>query len=71
MLKVTKGEYNEHMNFQTPYLKMVFNIIGITDIEEITVDGERYGPEAIELAIQKSNTKVKSVVERHFYSYKD
>ncbi|MTH17682.1 NAD(P)H-dependent oxidoreductase [Flavobacterium sp. LC2016-01] len=61
-----KGEYNEHMNFQTPYLKMVFNIIGITDIQEITVDGEGYGPEAIELAIQKSNAKVTSLIERYF-----
>lgn len=60
------GEYNEHMNFQTPYLKMVFNIIGITDIQEITVDGEGYGPEAIELAIQKSNAKVASLIESYF-----
>ncbi|MRX70504.1 FMN-dependent NADH-azoreductase [Flavobacterium resistens] len=64
-----KGEYNEHMNFQTPYLKMVFNIIGITDIQEITVDGEVYGPEAIELAIEKSNAKVTSLIERYFYSH--
>ncbi|WP_426484971.1 FMN-dependent NADH-azoreductase [Flavobacterium sp. 2] len=64
-----KGEYNEHMNFQTPYLKMVFNIIGITDIQEITVDGEAYGPEAIELAIEKSNAKVTSLIERYFYSH--
>ena len=61
-----QGEYNEHMNFQTPYLKMVFNIIGITDIQEITVDGEGYGPEAIEIAIQKSNAKVKDLIERQF-----
>ncbi len=64
-----KGEYNEHMNFQTPYLKMVFNIIGITEIQEITVDGEGYGPEAIELAIQRSNTKVADIFQSWRYTW--
>ncbi|WP_157813360.1 NAD(P)H-dependent oxidoreductase [Flavobacterium sp. 5] len=38
-----KGEYNEHMNFQSPYLKTVFNIMGITDIHEVAIEGEALG----------------------------
>ena len=32
-----KGEYFSHMNFQTDYLKTVFNIMGLTDIQEIAL----------------------------------
>jgi FMN-dependent NADH-azoreductase len=41
-----KGEYNENMNFQSPYLKTVFNIIGISNIHVFSTKGK---PEDAEL----------------------
>lgn len=38
-----KGESFEHMNFQSNYLKMVFNIMGIDDIKNIALNGDAYG----------------------------
>ncbi|MGO3707062.1 MAG: FMN-dependent NADH-azoreductase [Mesonia hippocampi] len=35
----SKGDFYEHMDFQTQYLKTVFNIIGIEDLKVITVNG--------------------------------
>ncbi|MNR35681.1 FMN-dependent NADH-azoreductase 1 [compost metagenome] len=60
-----KGGYNEHMNFQSDYLRTVFNIIGITDIQEVSVDGEAFGTEAFELAKNNSNARIKVLIKRH------
>ena len=35
-----KGEYNEHMNFQSPYLKTVFNVMGISNVHVFTTNGK-------------------------------
>lgn len=43
-----KGEYFSHMNFQTDYLKTVFNIMGLTDIQEISLNGSAFDPEVYE-----------------------
>ncbi len=40
-----KNEKNEHMNFQTTYLKFVFGIMGIKDISIISLDNEEFGGE--------------------------
>ncbi len=37
-----KGEYFAHMNFQADYLKTVFNIMGLTDIQEIALNGSAF-----------------------------
>ncbi|TKC63681.1 NAD(P)H dehydrogenase [Pedobacter hiemivivus] len=34
-----KGERNAHMNFQSSYLKMVFGIMGIHDVDELAING--------------------------------
>lgn len=60
-----KGGYNEHMNFQSDYLRTVFNIIGITDIQEVSVDGEAFGTEAFELAKNNSNARIKALIKRN------
>lgn len=62
------GQYNEHMNFQSPYLKTVFNIIGITDIKEVTVDGEAFDAESLELSIKNAHAKINELIEEHFIS---
>lgn len=38
-----KGESFEHMNFQSNYLKLVFNIMGIDDIRNIALNGDAFG----------------------------
>jgi len=37
-----RGGYNENINFQAPYLRRVFNVIGITDVHEVALDGEMF-----------------------------
>jgi FMN-dependent NADH-azoreductase len=43
-----KDEYYAHMNFQTTYLKTVFKIMGLTDIQEIALNGSAFDPEVYE-----------------------
>jgi len=40
-----EGEKNAHMNFQTSYLKFIFNTMGVHDIDVISLDNEEYGGE--------------------------
>ncbi|MEX6687949.1 NAD(P)H-dependent oxidoreductase [Danxiaibacter flavus] len=47
-----KGEYFTHMNFQADYLKTVFNIMGLTDIQEVALNGSAFDKE-----IYKQSTK--------------
>lgn len=39
------GEFYEHMDFQTNYLKTVFRIMGIEDIEHVALNGAGLGEE--------------------------
>ncbi|HMI02366.1 MAG TPA: NAD(P)H-dependent oxidoreductase, partial [Pedobacter sp.] len=34
-----KGEYNEHMDFQTNYLKTVFGVMGISNVHVVAING--------------------------------
>ena len=43
-----KNEKNEHMNYQTTYLKFVFGIMGIDDISIFSLDNEEFGGEIFE-----------------------
>lgn len=43
-----ENEKNEHMNFQSTYLKFIFGIMGITDITTISLDNEEFGGELFE-----------------------
>ena len=43
-----ENEKNEHMNFQTTYLKFVFGIMGIKDVSIISLDNEEFGGEIFE-----------------------
>ena len=45
-----RGEFFEHMDFQSKYLKTVFTIMGLDDIEEITINGVEFGEESLEAA---------------------
>jgi FMN-dependent NADH-azoreductase len=59
-----KGEYNEHMDFQTDYLKTVFNIIGISNIHVIAINGESFGPEEFKKSIDTSHQDVRNLIEQ-------
>ena len=48
-------------DFQTPYLKYVLGVIGMTDVEVIRVEGHAYGPAAAEKAISEALGKVAEV----------
>lgn len=43
-----EGEKNEHMNFQTTYLKFIFGIMGVKDISTFSLDNEEFGGEIFE-----------------------
>jgi len=64
-----KGEFYAHMNFQTDYLKTVFHIMGLDDVQEIALNGSAFDPELFEqskkgvhfdIAEMAANTKSKS-----------
>ncbi|PIF34167.1 FMN-dependent NADH-azoreductase [Flavobacterium sp. 9] len=59
-----KGEYNEHMNFQSNYLKTVFNIIGITNIHTVAVNGESFDPEKYQESINNSHQAIRDFIEK-------
>ncbi|MGG5208920.1 FMN-dependent NADH-azoreductase [Chryseobacterium sp. MIQD13] len=43
-----ESEKNEHMNFQTTYLKFVFGMMGVKDVTIISLDNEEFGGEIFE-----------------------
>lgn len=57
-----KGGYNEHMNFQSNYLKTVFNVIGIHDIHMVTVGGESFDLEKFRQAVNESHQNVRDLI---------
>lgn len=58
-----KGGYNEHIDFQTNYLKKVFNVIGIADIHVINIDGEANNKEDYKLNIKIAHQKIIDLIE--------
>ncbi len=59
-----KGEYNEHMNFQSNYLKTVFNIIGITNIHTVAINGESFDPEKYQESINNSHQAIRDLIDK-------
>lgn len=58
-----KGGYNEHINFQTDYLKTVFNIIGISNIHVIAINGESFDAEKFKKSIEAAHQNVIELIE--------
>lgn len=56
-----KNEKNEHMNFQTTYLKFVFGIMGIKDISILSLDNEEFGGEIFENSKNKIYKKIEQI----------
>jgi len=53
-----ENEKNEHMNFQTTYLKFVFGMMGVQDISIISLDNEEFGGEIFEKSKQVIYEKI-------------
>lgn len=47
------GDFYEHMDFQTKYLKTVFNIMGIHDVQHASLNGVGFGEDSLALAKEK------------------
>ena len=58
-----KGEYNEHLNFQSTYLKTVFNIIGISNIHVVALNGRSLDPEKFKKSMDISNQNIRALIE--------
>ncbi|WP_340065765.1 FMN-dependent NADH-azoreductase [Ascidiimonas aurantiaca] len=56
-----ENEKNEHMNFQTTYLKFIFGIMGIKDILTISLDNEEFGGEIFENSKRKIFREIKQI----------
>ncbi|MBO0321236.1 NAD(P)H-dependent oxidoreductase [Muricauda sp. CAU 1633] len=53
-----ENEKNEHMNFQSTYLKFIFGIMGVTDITTISLDNEEFGGELFERSKREIGKKI-------------
>jgi FMN-dependent NADH-azoreductase len=59
-----KGQAIEHMNFQSNYLKTVFNVMGIQDIHLVTAEGTTLDPETFKQTLETSHQNIKSLVDQ-------
>jgi FMN-dependent NADH-azoreductase len=62
-----KGGFNEHMNFQTNYLKTVLNIMGMHNIHIVTVNGSSLDPEVLKQTITNSHQNIKSLIKSELF----
>ncbi|WP_206106663.1 NAD(P)H-dependent oxidoreductase [Ilyomonas limi] len=58
-----KGEYNERINFQSTYLKMVFNVIGISNIHVISVNGTSLDPENLKISMDTAQQNIRALID--------
>ena len=56
-----EGEENEHMNYQTTYLKAVFAVMGINKIEIISLNNEEYGGERFANALREVHLNIQRI----------
>jgi len=57
------GDFYEHMDFQTNYLKTVFGIMGIDDVEHIALNGAALGEDVLVLARNMVNEFLENPIE--------
>jgi FMN-dependent NADH-azoreductase len=56
-----KGGHNAAMNFQSNYLKTVFGIMGIVDVEEVILENEEFGGESFQNSLHKAKEQIKAL----------
>lgn len=59
-----QGEPNEYLNFQSTYLKAVFNIIGISNIYMIAINGVSENKEKLEHSIDTAIRDIQILIEK-------
>ncbi|MEN7548829.1 NAD(P)H-dependent oxidoreductase [Rapidithrix thailandica] len=59
-----KGEFYQHMNFQTDYLKTVFKIIGISEIEVLSMNSAAMGGEHSKHSYEECCQKISGWIHR-------
>lgn len=47
------GDFYEHMDFQTKYLKTVFGIMGVTEVAHVSLNGSAMGEDSLDSARRK------------------
>jgi FMN-dependent NADH-azoreductase len=57
------GEHNASLNFQTTWLKTVFNMMGIDDIRMVAVNGTSMNKDVLKQTIDQAHQQVQSVIE--------
>lgn len=57
------GEINAHMNFQSTYLKTIFNVMGIKDICMVAINGESQDPERLKTSISSAIQHVSELAD--------
>lgn len=58
-----KGGPNAHMNFQSSYLKTIFNIMGISNIHMVAIDGTSGDALLLEESIAVSHKDLKTIID--------
>lgn len=56
------GERNEHMNYQDPYLRLIFGFMGITDITFIAVENDEFGGVSLAQSIAHARDQIAQLV---------
>lgn len=56
------GEYFAHMNFQTNYLITVFRVMGITDVEEVLLNGSVVNESGIGAALEVARQQITELI---------
>ena len=59
-----KGDYNEHMNFQSTYLKTVFSIIGVSNIHVIAISRKSFDAEKFKKYVDTSCQNLRDLIEK-------
>lgn len=57
-----EGGHNAMMNFQTPYLRLVFGIMGIKDITPIYLENEEYGGKTFAASVAEADRQITEAV---------
>jgi len=58
------GDFYEHMDFQTEYLKTVLNSMGIKDCEIIQVEGMDINVIEAKKAFEEATEEIKSLIQK-------
>lgn len=60
-----KGEYLAHMNFQSDYLKLVFKVMGLDDVQELSLNSSAFGGPLFEQSKKDVEIAISEVISQH------